>query len=456
MIGDPGVAHRVDVEESHRRDEHAAEHQGAGKRPAPNPGSQGPQRCEQCERRYGRQPLHEAVRIDGETRVDKRQIDGPQQLPEVQPDHPSGKHDAAWQRQRPLGTGRPDHGPLQFRGVQRERRSDQEERRQRPDVDPPDAAVLPPRDHQQHRRQQARRRLGEQREREGREGRDVDRTGPSPPRRRLAAAAGLAPLALGEAGIAVGQKREHRGQRQHHRQRVLALGHPRNRLDAHRVKRKQRGRRPRPGKPEAAQQRGEQQRRRRMKQHVHEVEAERMQPPQLLLQPEGGEDERVVLLVGLRLGPDELEGIRPVEHPVLGQVGVVVPHEAGPECRQVRRHHRQHDHHRHQDIAPLSHPERVAKHGAAFGGLAGVHGATFPSVIARASPRHSPARWRDDCAEGVVEIDPGRRIARVELKRFTDLRDPLRDPTQPEEGGAARAASKQQRGYTRRCHREAP
>ena len=171
---------------------------------------------------------------------------------------------------------------------------------ERPHVGPAQPAPLPPQDDEEHGGENARRRLREEGEREEHERRGAERA-------RAAGCDGAAgsPFAsrfTPRRRRAPRRRRQDSGvrgeQRQNERQRVLSLGHPGDRLHAHGVQREGRRGEPRAGQPEAAQEPPEEQRGGGVEQDVDEVVAERVQPPEALLDPERREDERVVLLVG--------------------------------------------------------------------------------------------------------------------------------------------------------------
>jgi hypothetical protein len=170
-----------------------------------------------------------------------------------------------------------------------------------------------------------------------------------------------------------------REERKEERERVLALGDPGDGLDAQGVQGEQGGGEPRARQAEADEEPPQEQGRARMEEDVDEVIAERLQGPEVLLDPERGEDHRVVLLVGLRLGPDEPQPFNPVESPVLREVGVVVPDEAGLEGRQIRGDDRRHEGQSEQPLRPhmqtiIQRPDRAGDPGP--GGVPRVKSAT--------------------------------------------------------------------------------
>ncbi len=119
-----------------------------------------------------------------------------------------------------------------------------------------------------------------------------------------------------------------------HRQGVLALGDPGHRLHRHRVHREQQTRQPCAGNPQPEQHPPEQHCARRVQQHVDQVIARRVRPPQTPLEPEhaGGQRE----IVRRRLGePAAVKAVGGADQRVLGQEGVVVPDEPGAEGGHV-------------------------------------------------------------------------------------------------------------------------
>ena len=134
-----------------------------------------------------------------------------------------------------------------------------------------------------------------------------------------------------------------RQEREDERERVLPLGHPRDRLDADGMERERGRGEPRARERQPTQEAPEEERCARMEEDVDEVVAEGVEPPEELLDPERREDERVVLLVRVRVGPDRREPREAVERLVLGDVGRVVPDEAGAEGRDVGHDDRGHE-----------------------------------------------------------------------------------------------------------------
>ena len=105
---------------------------------------------------------------------------------------------------------------------------------------------------------------------------------------------------------------------EHHRQGVLALGDPGHGLDRHRVQREEQARQPRAGNPQPEQHPPEQHRARRVQQHVDQVVAGRVRPPQTPLEPEHAGGQREV--VRRRRGePETAEAVGGVDERVLGQ-----------------------------------------------------------------------------------------------------------------------------------------
>ena len=88
---------------------------------------------------------------------------------------------------------------------------------------------------------------------------------------------------------------EHGGKIAHRRQDVLAPDDPGHRLDMQRMHCEHRRRKPRAGHPQPPQQPPQQQHDPGMQQQIDQVIAERRQPPQFMLQPEGGIQQRPVM-----------------------------------------------------------------------------------------------------------------------------------------------------------------
>src|SRR5207302_9830305 len=74
-----------------------------------------------------------------------------------------------------------------------------------------------------------------------------------------------------------------------------------------------------------------------VQEHVDEVVAEGVETPEMVIQPEAREGERVVLRDGARFEPDAPEPVEAPQRRVGGDVGIVVPDEPGAEGGKVRR-----------------------------------------------------------------------------------------------------------------------
>ncbi len=250
----------------------------------------------------------------------------------------------------PLVTRCPDHRSLEPRRVKGKSHADEEERQERPRVPPADPAVPPPDDDEEDGGKDARGRLGEEGQREGdeacseEEGRPLMERGP-PERRPLLfrlpfprcrrSRGRLRGRFLRLAGVSPGEERVGCEEREDEGEGVLPLRDPGDGLHADGVQREGRGGKPGAGEGEAPEEPPEKQRTDPMEEDVDDVVSEGVEPPDSLLDPVGREDERVVLLVRPRVGPDPREAPGTVQRPVLGDVGRVVPDEPGCEDRQV-------------------------------------------------------------------------------------------------------------------------
>ena len=246
-------------------------------------------------------------------RVDHRQIRRPQQLAHVEPQR-------VRRDQHPLHRRVAERERL-ARGVEREVGGGDGEpaREQRCEAEPVGRghrAPLPPVPDDERRGQGDRDRLRQQRGREQTE--------------HQAVACG--PRRLGEPDPG-----EHRAQVEQRGEQVLALDDPGHRLDVQGMHGEHRGERPGAGHRETQRDAPHQQRVDQVQHQVDEVVAERRQPPQLVLQPEGGIDDRPVVAfvpdVGRRK-PDVPQAGPSMDDRLLGE-DHVVPDEAPRERREV-------------------------------------------------------------------------------------------------------------------------
>ena len=191
-------------------------------------------------------------------------------------------------------------------------RSEHEEGEEGGDVD---ASALPPEDEEEHDRQRAGDRLRQERAGEEAEGQAIGR----------ARAAGGAQV--GEEGGEVERAREH----------VLPLRDPGDRLDVHRMDGEHRRREPRAGERQPPADHPDEDRVGAVQQHVDEVIAEGLDSPEVMLEPEAREGERVVLRDGAGLEPDAPEPVERPQRRVGRDVRVVVPDEARAQGWEVGR-----------------------------------------------------------------------------------------------------------------------
>ncbi len=292
------------------------------------------------------------MRVDRPARIDEDDVAGEEELAGIEGDDLSREDEPAGDPERPVVARRADHRLFEPRRVERERRADGEERDERPDVGRGDPPLPPPEQNEKDGRDDARGRLGEEGEREGGERSGVERRRAAVPRDLDPRLPLLRRLGRGRARVAGGEKGVHREKREKERQRVLPLGDPGDRFHAHRMEGEEGCREPGCREAESTQKRPEKQSRTGVEEDVDEVVPERTQAPEVLLEPERREDERVVLLARLRLGPDQGERVRPVERRVLGQVGVVVPDETRLKRRQVGRDDSRHQRQTEENVPP--------------------------------------------------------------------------------------------------------
>jgi hypothetical protein len=136
-------------------------------------------------------------------------------------------------------------------------------------------------------------------------------------------------------GAARAQVGEHGSQVEDARQDVLSLGDPGHGFDVDGMNSEDGGGQPRPRDAKSTEDEPQKNGTGRVQQHVDGVVAEGVEPPEVVLDPEGGEDQRIVLRRGTRLGPDLLQAGGRAEQAVLGHIRVVIPDEPGAQGRNV-------------------------------------------------------------------------------------------------------------------------
>src|SRR5207253_2307892 len=73
----------------------------------------------------------------------------------------------------------------------------------------------------------------------------------------------------------------------------------------------------------------------RVEQHIVEVISKRRKPPELILDPEAGEDQRIVLRAGTRLKPDGIEPFKIAQVDVIDDVLRIVPDVSGAQRWEI-------------------------------------------------------------------------------------------------------------------------
>jgi len=128
---------------------------------------------------------------------------------------------------------------------------------------------------------------------------------------------------IGYASIEI-KIRAHRQQQQRQRERVLQLHDPGDGFDRQGMDDEEEGARPRVPKPQLAETVPDQKRAEHVQRHVHQMVAERVEAPQLPLDPLHAGFQRVVIH-GLRRQPDLPEAGRIPQHGILGDLDRIVP-----------------------------------------------------------------------------------------------------------------------------------
>ena len=313
MVGHKRVAHRVDVHEPERGRERRGVAEDGDQRTvaeAPSPDIERGDRDNCADRE---EVLPPDARIDPPPRVDEGQRVRPEELRCVEPERAARDQAALDEREPPELAGRAHVVRLHPAGHDPGGRAEREEGQERHDVDPP---APPPEDQEQHHRQRAGDRLREERADEEADGRDVGG----------ARAAGVAQV--GKERAEVERAREH----------VLPLRDPGNRLDVHRMDREHGCREPCSGQCQAPADHPDEDCVEAVQEHIDEMVGEGLDPPEVMVEPEAREGERVVLRHGAGFEPDAPEPIERPQRRVGRDVRVVVPDEAGVERGKVRRH----------------------------------------------------------------------------------------------------------------------
>ena len=105
-----------------------------------------------------------------------------------------------------------------------------------------------------------------------------------------------------------------------------------------------RRREPGSGDRQTAQHEPQHHRRDRVKDDVGDVVARRIELPDTVFDPEGGEHHGVVLNRCSEVGPDPLQTVRAVQERILGDVARIVPDVGTAHGRQIRQQYGKHDH----------------------------------------------------------------------------------------------------------------
>ena len=157
---------------------------------------------------------------------------------------------------------------------------------------------------------------------------------------------------------------DHRGRQVEHAGKgVLQLRDPGHRLHLHRMQGEDGRRQVRPGDRQPPQDQGHHQGRQGVQPNVHQVVAERRVAPQLVLDPEGAVQQRVILLRGPEVEPDPVQSLPGTQFGA-GYVRLVVPDESALPGRLINQEHRDHQGGRKE---PVLRPESLSKDGTPFG-----------------------------------------------------------------------------------------
>src|SRR5262245_53796553 len=312
VVGDEGEAEGIDVDEAERGSEGDREVEYRRQRTPPDPSPQRPEHACDGDRRQGEEPLPPRGRIDLPARVDEGEPEWNESLGRVEPQCAPGEDAAVGEGQRPLRTLRPHLMRLDQHRPEPAHEAHEEEGGQSCHVEAVDPPPLQPEEDEDCRGQRAGYRLAEHRQNERQEGERVE-SHRSPVKR--------------EAKIC-----EQRDQIEEARLDVLELRDPGDRFHVYRVEREHGCRHPRSRDREAAKHEPDEARIERMQQNVDEMVAERVHAPEVILRPEHGLQQRIVLGWGRR-EPDCPQTIHRLQRSIGGHPHLVVPDESAPEGR---------------------------------------------------------------------------------------------------------------------------
>ncbi len=322
MVGHQRVAHEVDAHEAQHRQQQQHEIAQTQQRRLAPLSAIPPANQQQCRPQQPGQIGPRLARVNLPPRIDETQVQRQQRLVEIEPDGPAGSRqprpEAVVAHIEQAGAYRPV--VLEPQGDQPHDRRQGEKGRAPPRVSKLEPPAPPPGQAQQHQRQWRDRRLAQQRQHKRQQRKPI----PAPSK-----AEGRG-LRIGVSAQVAQQAQKVEG----HRQRVLALGNPGHGLDVDGMHGKDRRGQPGAGNSESFQQPPQQHRAERVQQHIHQVIAQRVRPPQPPFQPQGRGGHREVIRRGGG-EPQSGQAIGLEDQRIAPQERVIVPDKSGAPHRQV-------------------------------------------------------------------------------------------------------------------------
>src|SRR5207248_7150506 len=205
-------------------------------------------------------------------------------------------------------------------GQQPHRQTDEEIGKQRAKIRRADSFAFPPNKNGKHDRKRTGHTLGK-------EGTDKEEQGKNKP--------AITPRQVACFQVFKVEIGENAPQEKCGRKEIFDFGNPRDRFNHHWVHCENSGGEPGAPQPELSQHEPKQNCVQRVQRHIHRVIAERMKSPELILDPEGGAGDWIILLQGKEIGPEPIETVHSFKSAIVHQPRVVVPDEAIAERWQI-------------------------------------------------------------------------------------------------------------------------
>src|SRR5947207_11976963 len=213
-------------------------------------------------------------------------------------------------------------------GQQSHRQTDEEIRKQWAKIRRADSFAFPPNQNGKHDRKRTGHTLGK-------EGTDKEEQGKNKPAitTRQAACFQVFKVEIGE-----NAPKEKCG-----RKKIFDFGNPRDRFNHHWMHCENSGGEPGAPQPELSQDEPKQDCVQRVQRDIHRVIAKWMKSPELILNPEGGAGDWIILLQGEEIEPETIETGYAFKRAIVHQPRVVVPDEAVVERWKIGQHGKRHE-----------------------------------------------------------------------------------------------------------------